>query len=353
LLEGQLKLSDETSELRAADLNGDGLRDVNHRPSRVRAPGSRAAGVSAQQGRWPLRRGERLAVRRARPEDRVDDGHGHFSDETAARLPDQPNAQSWPHRLLVEDFNDDGKPDLAVQYASVGITRRPTRRRSGSTRTASSGGSAARTKAPHRTSAARSGSSTATAGTRSSRSSGRAWTTPAATTTSLARSFAPPSPPSGCQIGPRRHPDHLASRDGSNHLHGLARDAGRVQCPRRRDDANVLHRSHRKRRPNIPLRRASTERRGHERAQPPRHNRTPLTEAHTHEPTGRDLDVACTSAEMEPSLPQSRPRVSQDRAAGPGNEMETSGCNQKEKREPPEPAETRLLLPFQRLDEAR
>jgi FG-GAP-like repeat len=52
----------------------------------------------------------------------INDGHGHFTDETKTRLPDEPQAQSWPDRLLVEDFNDDGKPDLAIQYASVGIT---------------------------------------------------------------------------------------------------------------------------------------------------------------------------------------------------------------------------------------
>lgn len=51
----------------------------------------------------------------------INDGHGHFSDETSTRLPDQPNAQSWPDRLLLEDLNDDGKADIFLQYAPPGI----------------------------------------------------------------------------------------------------------------------------------------------------------------------------------------------------------------------------------------
>ena len=49
----------------------------------------------------------------------LNDGHGHFTDQTATWMPSQPQTDSWPDRLLVEDFNDDGKPDLAVQYASA------------------------------------------------------------------------------------------------------------------------------------------------------------------------------------------------------------------------------------------
>jgi hypothetical protein len=52
----------------------------------------------------------------------INDGHGHFTDQTKTRLPDQPQGDSWPDRLLVEDLNDDHKPDLAVQYAAIGIT---------------------------------------------------------------------------------------------------------------------------------------------------------------------------------------------------------------------------------------
>ena len=50
----------------------------------------------------------------------TNDGHGHFTDETTTRMPHEPQTTSWPDRLLVEDFNDDTKPDLAVQYASAG-----------------------------------------------------------------------------------------------------------------------------------------------------------------------------------------------------------------------------------------
>jgi hypothetical protein len=51
----------------------------------------------------------------------INDGQGHFSDETSARFPDEPNAQSWPERLMLEDLNDDGKADVFLQYAPPGI----------------------------------------------------------------------------------------------------------------------------------------------------------------------------------------------------------------------------------------
>jgi FG-GAP-like repeat len=82
-----------------ADVNGDGAVDL----------------LLAETQSTPYYIGSKIQVL-------INDGHGHFTDETKTRLPDQPNAQSWPDRLLVEDLNDDGKPDLAVQYASVGIT---------------------------------------------------------------------------------------------------------------------------------------------------------------------------------------------------------------------------------------
>jgi hypothetical protein len=52
----------------------------------------------------------------------VNDGHGHFTDETATRLPEPPtSAKSWPQRVLFEDVNDDGRPDLTVQFAAKGV----------------------------------------------------------------------------------------------------------------------------------------------------------------------------------------------------------------------------------------
>jgi FG-GAP-like repeat len=52
----------------------------------------------------------------------INDGHGHFADETATRFPDQPHATRWSQRVLVEDVDDDGRPDVTVQFAPVGST---------------------------------------------------------------------------------------------------------------------------------------------------------------------------------------------------------------------------------------
>jgi hypothetical protein len=50
----------------------------------------------------------------------INEGDGRFRDETSARLSQQTGAKSWADRILVEDFNDDGKPDFALQYAPPG-----------------------------------------------------------------------------------------------------------------------------------------------------------------------------------------------------------------------------------------
>jgi hypothetical protein len=50
----------------------------------------------------------------------MNDGHGHFTDETATRMPEQVHSAKWPQRLLVEDVNDDGRPDLTVEFANAG-----------------------------------------------------------------------------------------------------------------------------------------------------------------------------------------------------------------------------------------
>jgi hypothetical protein len=52
----------------------------------------------------------------------INDGTGRFSDETAARLQSPPaQARSWPQRVLLTDINDDGRPDLTIQYAPQGV----------------------------------------------------------------------------------------------------------------------------------------------------------------------------------------------------------------------------------------
>jgi FG-GAP-like repeat len=52
----------------------------------------------------------------------INDGHGHFGDETATRLQSPPTqAKSWPQRVLLDDVNGDGLPDLTIQYAPEGV----------------------------------------------------------------------------------------------------------------------------------------------------------------------------------------------------------------------------------------
>lgn len=52
----------------------------------------------------------------------INDGHGHFADETSTRLLEPPTqAKSWPQRVLLEDVNDDGRPDLTVQFSPAGV----------------------------------------------------------------------------------------------------------------------------------------------------------------------------------------------------------------------------------------
>jgi hypothetical protein len=52
----------------------------------------------------------------------INDGHGHFADETPTRLQSPPTqAKSWPQRVLLDDVNGDGRPDLTIQYAPEGV----------------------------------------------------------------------------------------------------------------------------------------------------------------------------------------------------------------------------------------
>lgn len=89
-------------DLVSIDLNGDGALDL----------------LSAETPEDPYYIGTKIQAL-------VNDGHGVFHDETPSRFPNQPIGQSWPNRLLLEDMNDDGKLDLAVQYAPQGIIRTP------------------------------------------------------------------------------------------------------------------------------------------------------------------------------------------------------------------------------------
>jgi len=85
-------------DMKAADVNGDGAPDL----------------IFAESLNDPWYVGTNIQIL-------MNDGHGRFADETAARLPDPPQAKSWPERVLVEDVNDDGRPDLTVQYAPAGV----------------------------------------------------------------------------------------------------------------------------------------------------------------------------------------------------------------------------------------
>jgi len=86
-------------DMKAADVNGDGNVDL----------------VFAETLNDPWYVGTNIQIL-------IGDGHGRFSDETATRLVSPPTqAKSWPQRVLVDDVNDDGRPDLTVQYAPAGV----------------------------------------------------------------------------------------------------------------------------------------------------------------------------------------------------------------------------------------
>jgi hypothetical protein len=86
-------------DMKAADVNGDGQVDL----------------VFAETLNDPWYVGSNIQVL-------INDGTGHFSDETATRLQSPPaQARSWPQRVLLTDVNDDGRPDLTIQYAPQGV----------------------------------------------------------------------------------------------------------------------------------------------------------------------------------------------------------------------------------------
>ncbi len=82
----------------STDVNGDGAVDL----------------LMAESQQDPYYIGSKVQVL-------INDGKGHFSDQSSTRFPDEPNAQSWPERLLLEELNGDRKADLFVQYAPPGI----------------------------------------------------------------------------------------------------------------------------------------------------------------------------------------------------------------------------------------
>lgn len=89
-------------DMKAADLNGDGAPDL----------------VFGETLNDPWYIGTTVQVL-------MNDGAGRFSDQTGAWMPTQPDTKSWPDRLLTEDVNDDGRPDLTIQYASAGRSPTP------------------------------------------------------------------------------------------------------------------------------------------------------------------------------------------------------------------------------------
>jgi FG-GAP-like repeat len=86
-------------DMKAADINGDGAIDL--------------AFAETLNDPWYV--GTNIQVV-------MNDGHGHFTDETSIRLAEPPTeAKSWPDRILLEDVNGDGRPDLTVAFAPAGV----------------------------------------------------------------------------------------------------------------------------------------------------------------------------------------------------------------------------------------
>jgi hypothetical protein len=84
-------------DIKVADVNGDGSPDL----------------IFAETLNDPFYQTSRIQIL-------INDGQGHFSDETATRMPRQPQTTDYPAGILVDDVNDDGRPDLTVHFIGDG-----------------------------------------------------------------------------------------------------------------------------------------------------------------------------------------------------------------------------------------
>jgi hypothetical protein len=82
-------------DMKAADVNGDGAPDL----------------IFAETLNDPWYVGTTIQVL-------MNDGHGRFTDETAKRFPAEPHAHRSPIRVLVDDVDGDGRPDVTIEFAN-------------------------------------------------------------------------------------------------------------------------------------------------------------------------------------------------------------------------------------------
>jgi hypothetical protein len=84
-------------DMKAADVNGDGAPDL----------------IFGETLNDPWYVGTTVQVL-------MNDGHGQFTDETSTRFPVEPHAKRWPQRVLVNDVDGDGRPDVTIEFANAG-----------------------------------------------------------------------------------------------------------------------------------------------------------------------------------------------------------------------------------------
>jgi hypothetical protein len=85
-------------DMKSADVNGDGSPDL----------------IFAETRNDPWYQSASIQIL-------INGGHGHFTDETATRMPEQPKTDNYPQRILVDDVNDDGRPDLTVHFTTGNV----------------------------------------------------------------------------------------------------------------------------------------------------------------------------------------------------------------------------------------